>query len=228
MKSEIMMYYEILNESHSDWCECELRINWNIEAISNNKNANGYIVQEFQRTIVPKNVLGSQQFDNIHYFEAWCVKDGLIVPEDNGCNGNDVFSIGQAISLGLPDYDLIRKSINTKACFEFRGRVYWIPIHSQLYNKVDCWKTDEVKQTGGLKGTWYFPDIRIINPVFEREIFTHSWDLIDEDNIFITIKNLLFSSNYSQKNELMEDLQYIFDGQFKHIVDRIIKEWEER
>ena len=219
-------FLTIKKEWHSESCACELQIDWNIPLISKSKDANGFIVQDYSRTQTPNNVLNISQYEDIHYFEAWCVKQGTIIEADKGNLCDDMFCIGSSFN-SFPSF---RQSIDTQGGFEFNGAIYWIPQDSPLYSIVDSWSTTEVSQAAGLKSTYEFPELKALDPIFKRTPFQHSWNLIGENNIFLKAKQIAFRycpRNSKRDRELLDScVKELFGNKYPQLAKRIIEEWQ--
>lgn len=219
-------FLSVKNEWHSNSCACELQIDWNIPLISGSNKANGFIVQSFQRIQIPSNCLGIPAYDDIHYFEAWCVENGSVIPQDKGEVCNDMFAIGNP----LDTFPSFRHSLGTSGSFQFDGTIFWIPKCSPLYSIIDDWGRFDVKQTAGLKATYNFPQIEHIESVFKREPFIHSWDLTDENRIYTETKNMMFRycphNTEADKELLVSTIDNLLGEKYRHMAQRIISEWE--
>ncbi len=221
-------FLSVKNEWHSNSCACEQQIDWNIPLISGSNKANGFIVQSFQRVQIPSNCLGIPDYDDIHYFEAWCVENGSIIPQDKGEVCNDMFAIGNP----LDSFSSFYQSLGTSGSFQFDGTIFWIPKNSPLYEIIDKWKRSDVKQTAGLKASYSFPEIENIECVFKRNPFIHSWDLTNEKRIYIEAKTMMFKycpRNTEADKRLLVSTTYDLLGEnYRHIAQRIIGEWEQQ
>ena len=220
--------YEIVGSPiHHCHCGCELKINWNISAISGSQKASGYILQHFTRKLEPFNVLKTDEYNDISYFEAWKAVGGAISIDDKGSVCDDMFCIGNSYTL----FDDFTRSLGTKGSFSFYGDVYWIPYDSKLYRIINTWKKDEIKQSAGLRATYDFIDIGEEYRHFVREPFIHSWDLTDEETIYEQAKIILFrycpNSTERDYNLLKTNATDLFTKEYSFMTDRIIKEWEE-
>lgn len=221
-------FLSIKKEWHSASCACELDIDWNITQITGSDMASGYIVQEFSRTQTPSNILGVSEYEDIHYFEAWRIKDGDIIPEDKGALCDDMFCIGNSFN----DFSTFQLSIDTKGCFEFNGTVYWIPEGSSYFEIIHGWSRTEVKQAAGLKASYTFSEIKNIDYVFKRDPFVHSWDLIGEKNIYskALVKAFRYCPNNTKRDrELLSTcVSDLFGEKYNCLKYRIIDEWEQQ
>lgn len=221
-------FVSIKKEWHSVSCACELQVDWNIPLISGCDAANGFIVQDYKRCQKPTNVLDIPEYGDIHYFEAWCVKDGAIISEDKGSLCDDMFSIGSSFN----DFSSFRQSLDTKGTFEFNGTIYWIPEKSPFYEIVDKWGRYDVKQAAGLKATYHFPELENVDYIFKREPFIHTWNLIGEDLIYSEARKKIFK--YCPRNT-ERDRQLVKSGvadllgeKYRYLVERIIDDWEQQ
>lgn len=224
------IYYNIKSKIHDESCACELQINWNICAIVKDINLNGYLVQRFSRKLFSPNVIPIKEYQDILYYEAWKIEKGIIKYDDTSnvvCD--DRFAIG------MPQYDTsseFKVSLGTKGRYEFTGDVYWIPQNSQLYNIVDKWSEQTVKQANGLKASYTFKELDGESPVFSRDKFVHEWDLSTYDKIYLAIKKKLFKMCHENtdrdRNILESNLSEMLNGEYQNISDRLLSEWEEQ
>jgi len=221
-----MKYYTIINEYHDCSCACLLEINWNVEQITKTSTAEGFIVQKFTRKLTPHNILSVNEYCDISYFEAWRVKNGRVYYEDNNIKCDDRFCIGNPLNTSNEFF----YSLDTKGHYVFSGEVFWIETGSSLYNIVDGWKIEGVKQAGKLKSSEEFDAIKTIQPLFEREKFIHSWDLSTPDKIYTSARDSLFhlcpNKTERDRSILLANLEAMFNDQYPDIQEKIICEWE--
>lgn len=218
-------FYNIINEHHSESCLCELQINWNVPVITYKQKDSGYIVQVFSRKLTPQNILKTPEYEDISYAEAWCVCNGKIIEEDRGELCNDIFSIGNP----LDEFSEFSRSVGTKGQFEFTGTVFWISYDNCLYDEISNWSRTTVKQAGGLKASYNFTQFVNLKQCFERTPFIHTWDLTDENIIYINAKQRLFRfcpNNTKRDKELLEEnAAYLLGEKYQYLAKRIITEW---
>lgn len=217
-----MKYYTKINSLHTEFCMCQLMINWNPEAISQSKNASGYIVQYFSRELITS--FSIEIPHNISYYEAWKVSDGIVVDRGDTCD--DMFSIGNEFQY----FDLFRKCAGTSGRYIFSGDVFWIPDNHLLFPTVSAWKESEVKDAAGLKSTFLCDDFENLEPLFSRLPFIHEWDLIDKDVIYNTAKKMLFRYCHSQcdRELLLSTIDYVIPAEYENMKMSIIDDWDKR
>lgn len=220
---EYSYYMDEVECYHSEGFSFDYKINWVVSAITNSGDSNGYIVQHFKRVSRPK----SQIIDDIEYFEAWRIKNGICL-DRNGCD--DEFKVSSGKEIGE-----LRDVLHTKGCFEISATVYWIPEYSELFEVIDKWSMTTVEQTAGLKGSYSFNELSEDYLVFHRPVFEHSWSLITDEKIEDKIRKAIFRycpQKSKRDEELMnETLDYIFEGQdekLQKIKRRIIDAWFQR
>ena len=188
-------YYEVVgNIIHTVYVACRYEIKWNIRAISGEDNANGFIVQRFNRTAIPS----LDYLKDTKYYEAWKVTNGM-------CDENRLFDDGYSVYLYPSDRDQIQEELvdaitlssGTSGKIIFEGDVFWIPVISQLYPQIDTWEKGAVKEAGDLPSTWTFPPLDGEKPKFNHN-FEHEWDFTDEDLIIDTAYRV-FGSAFREK-----------------------------
>jgi hypothetical protein len=205
-------------------CKCELRINWIVSTIAGSESASGFIVQKFSRCMEPRNILDVVDYQNITYFEAWKVEDGIITAEDKGVQCDDKFLIGGRI------IEEFCRSVDKNGRFTFRGEVYWIPFGSDLFETIDKWERGCVKQAGDLRATYDDVEIGPEYRHFTRKPFVHEWNLTDETVIYSKAKEVLFEffPNSTQRDYemLVANVYYMLTEKHRDIADRIVMEWK--
>ena len=218
-------FYNIVSEYHSESCLCELQINWNVPAITYDKNDSGYIVQVFSRKLTPQNILKTPGYEDISYAEAWCVSNGKIIEKDRGDLCNDRLSIGNR----LDEFSEFSRSVGTKGQFEFTGKVFWISCDDCLYDEINNWSRKTVTQACGLKASYDISKFVNLKRCFERTPFIHTWDLTDENIIYINAKQRLFRfcpNNTKRDEELLEENAFDMLGErYRYLAERIMTEW---
>ena len=146
MKGKEKVKSPILSKKRSDlhekYISCGQYINWNLEGLSILESEHAFIVQEVRIEVAPLN----QYVEAAHYFEAWEVKDGKVMGvKDADCD--DMFRIGD----DLDEDDLIRDSMGKFGTVLFIPKVYVVKSNSELYDCVNSWPLNGVKQSNGLK-----------------------------------------------------------------------------
>lgn len=188
-------YFEVVGDIiHTVYVACRYEIKWNIQAISGEDNANGFIVQRFNRTAFPS----LDYLKDTRYYEAWAVTNGI-------CDENRVFDDGYNVYLYPSDRDQFQEELveaiilssGTSGRIIFKGDVFWIPIISQLYPQIAAWKKGEVKEAGDLLSARTFPPLDAEKPKCDHN-FEHEWDFTDEDLIIDTAYRV-FDSAFPKK-----------------------------
>ena len=225
LKGVFMDYYFITQEIHGKSCFCCQAINWNVDAFIADEDT-GYIVQAYKRRQIPDKVINIDEYRDISYFEAWKVYNCNIIDEDKGGTCNDAFCIGHPMS----PFGQFALSINTKGRFEFDGVVYWISKSNKAYEIVDDWSRTSVKQANGLKASFWFDEIKKMQPVTVRPTFIHEWDLSDEDKIYNSVKDIIFrycpKNTKRDQNLLREAVDELLPDSYSQIRQRVIDEWK--
>ncbi len=197
-------FYTIKDEWHSESCACELQIEWNVEQIAQMEKADGYIVQIYRRELFPKDALPDAALKDIEYAEAWRVVDGVVIAEDRTEEWNDAFAVGRKCA----DFEEFACSAGTAGHFEFHGKVCWVSQESTLFQMVDDWSREAVKQEGGLKASYCTEGFEQLQ-FLERDVFMHSWDLSSDEKVYAAAKEKLF--RYCPCNtERNEQVLYLF------------------
>ena len=154
-------YFELIHEYHSAGFAFSVSINWNIPEITGKIDSNGYIVQYFRRKSEPANFL----VDDIKYFEAWKIENGLMTDYDaDRCD--DCICVDTDLFGGINI--ILKKSLGTCGKYIIDTEVYWIPKTDSLYDIVDKWSIETVKQANGLKGDYSFEGLSEEYLVFKR------------------------------------------------------------
>lgn len=212
MKGKEKVKSPILSKKRSDlhekYISCGQYINWNLEGLSILESEHAFIVQEVRIEVAPLN----QYVEAAHYFEAWEVKDGKVMGvKDADCD--DMFRIGD----DFDEDDLIRDSMGKFGTVLFIPKVYVVKSNSELYDCVNSWPLNGVKQSNGLKSckanTKLEEAFKNV-PAFERDIFRHDWKFDDPEDIYAVVLRYCQNKKYSAQdidrlfaNERYEDVK---------------------
>ena len=191
MKSSILSKKQ--EDLHTKYISCGQYINWNLDGLSISKSEQVFIVQELCIKAIPLN----EYVEPIRYYEAWEVKGGIVVStKDDYCD--DMFRVGN----DFDEDNLIKNSMGKSGMILFMARVYVVRNNSELYNCVNNWPLEEVKQANGLRASKVTSKLQeeFKNmPVFERDIFRHDWRFDDPEDIYEEVldycRNLKYSKN---------------------------------
>ncbi len=203
---------------------CYQKAKWNIEKISKQSNANGYIVQLVKIKIEKTNNLEKSK----KYFEAWKVENGQIQLFDNN-NFDDVFLVGESI---YDSFNELKMSIGNygKSCFE--GIVFWIDKSDSIYKDISNWKISGVEEAKELQSIEYSKELEEDLKkrfYFGRKVFVHEWNMIREKDIFkITSEYLCkMCDGYSiklKKKKLDNLIKDLFSKEYYDIKQEVFKE----
>lgn len=205
---------------HSEDFTFSYCINWNVEAITGCKRANGYIVQHFSRTSVPRNFL----IDDEDYFEAWKIENGINLDSGRVCD--DEFAVSTNDGMGS-----LRTAMDTQGKYTITADVYWIPAESPLYVIVDGWSKQGVANANGLKSSKVFNELTREYLAFSRPVFEHAWSLSGLDEIESKIQSAIFRycPNDYDEELVTTTLDFIFDGKpqpYLTVKNNIIAKWK--
>lgn len=152
-----------------------LAINWNVDAIACEKEANGFIVQE---VAITTDYRDADIVKPEHYLEAWKVERGLIV-QDSFSEGtpDDLFSLA-------PNGELFPFAIGQKGFVEYQIKVYWVPSDAAKRFRIENWREGAVRSANELKSIQFdefaFQDDLKRHLRFTRS-FRHEFDLTNPD-----------------------------------------------
>ena len=198
MKGKVKMKSPILfkkqEDLHKKYISCGQYINWNIEGLSILESEQAFIVQEVRIAVDPPN----RYVEAVHYFEAWKVKDGKVSGLENTyCD--DMFRIGN----DLDEDDLIRDSMGKFGTVLFIPKVYVVKSNFELYDCVNGWPFNGVKQSNRLKSREANPKLEEAFknvPVFERDVFRHDWKFDDPEDIYAEVSCYCRNKKYSAQD----------------------------
>lgn len=203
---------------------CYQKAKWNIEKISKQSNANGYIVQLVKMKIEITNNLKKSK----KYFEAWKVENGQIQLFDN--NGyDDVFLVGKSI---YDSFNELKMSIGNygKSCF--KGTVFWIDKSDNIYKDICKWKISGVEEAKELQSIEYSKELEKDLKkrfYFKRKSFVHKWNMIKGKDIFKITSEYLYKmcDGYSiklKKKKLDNLIKDLFSKEYYAIKQEVLKE----
>lgn len=215
-------WMSVIDEQHTKYGACYQLVKWHPEVIAGYEKPNGYIVQRFSRKSEPSNLI----VDDTSYYEAWKIENGICVDTENQ-KYDDQFAVGHPL---FPS-EVLPESIKTKGIFCFEGEIYWVDAHSDLYNVVAEWPTDEVQQSGGLHSTFNSEIFKCRTPDYIRPKFKHCWNLESDESVYLVVKELLFrmcpdNRSTRDKSIFMETIEEVLPSELKNIKEKIILEWE--
>lgn len=192
---------------------------WNVEKITNSKNASGYIVQEVHIT----NDSGIDELPvKVDYFEAWRVISGK-VEDFEVDNPDDSFKFGME---GMEEY-LIKISMGHKGIIKYNTYVYWIEENDELFYLVDSWKPRTIKQAGKLKSATFddYSDVFNLTIIGERR-FEHEVSF-DDGNCIKDALIKLYEKRLKGKDEYIRyELEELFeDSMYSYLIDEICSEF---
>lgn len=199
-------YIRIVKENNGEpYLFYQQSVNWNIERISKQEKANGYIVQEVEIT----NSTGIPDIDEyIHYYEAWLVKDGKCVYDDD--LPDDSFRGGYEEVRDM----MIGKSLGKTGEVKYTCKIYWVDKTDKHYNIVDKWEENSVVHAGKLKAVLASdcPEFADIEPVVIRDPFVHKVDFTDKEIIKKSIVEC-YAVRINKEDEFLQcDLVDLLEG----------------
>lgn len=104
-----MIYYEIIDEFHSDNMSCHMQINWYVEKICNTTNKSGYIVQKYTKVAKPSFILSWNLINSVSINNA--VKAFLFtICPNKTCES--MFQSNLNSILNVKDYSKIKESLS--------------------------------------------------------------------------------------------------------------------
>lgn len=214
----------IKTDEHSTYMSCAQYSDWLVDGF-NSDSKDAYIVQEIMLEMLFDGIL-----DYKHYYEAWKIEQGLCCKEE-GQLCDDILCIGHR----LDDTDALKKSIGHYGKVVFKPKVYFIKIDSVLYNEIDSWPENIVKEANGLKAIYYSEKVSELFEnceSFKREEFCHCWDFRDYNLIYNTVLDYCIR-NYKKNNlderNLYLDLDDIFSDVsccYRVLKQEIINSWK--
>ena len=212
MHSQIL---KTVKEKHTNDMRCLLMINWDMKGLSIEEGENAFIVQKLR---IEQTRDGEPYRQELHYFEAWKVKNGKIQDSGNQCD--DMFAIGRDIE--FLDKDLIKDSIGHKGSVIFTPKVYVVRENSELYSQIEGWPNDKIQEANGLRAVLYTEETEKEfegTSVFEREVFRHDWQFDDSE----VISRIMLEHCKKVKSK-KEEIEYLFEGkeEYSDIKERII------
>ena len=216
-------YFKVIDEYHSKGFTFYLKIDWNVEAIAGEAKPSGYIVQRFSRQSEPVNF----KVNDTEYYEAWKVESGCNIDRGNECD--DRFSVDASLGESL------RSCLKTAGKYILKSDVFWISQKSELYDVIDSWPCDTVKQANGLHSSYDRPDDIEKYFVFTRPTFIHEWSLLSAQEIEEKLLSSVLSycpRNTKRDTELATDLlDYVFensDEDIKGIKEIVLQKWKKQ
>lgn len=122
---------------------------------------------------------------------------------------NDMFRIGD----DLDEDDLIRDSMGKFGTVLFIPKVYVVKSNSELYDCVNSWPLNGVKQSNGLKSckanTKLEEAFKNV-PAFERDIFRHDWKFDDPEDIYAVSKGTTFHTLRRKQKSRKHNMRCLF------------------
>lgn len=220
-------FYTISKEEYTEYMYCYQRAKWNVEKISNNNNANGYIVQMLKREIEIDNDTNTNQ-----YFEAWKVENGQCYKFDD-LSYDDIFLVGESI---WDSFNELKMSIGKygQSCFE--SNVFWIDKGDELYKDINKWKKSGVQEAKELQSIKYSKKLEeqfIKRHYFKRKPFVHKWDMTKEEDIFRITCRYLYTmcngySNKMKKEKLDDYVEDLFLEEYYNIKQKVVEEMKKQ
>ena len=216
-------YYKIIEENHTGYCACFQRIKWNVANIAGYENSNGFIVQKFNRTSVPANLI----IADTSYYEAWSVQNGVCI-DTNKQKYDDEFAVGHSMC----QFCVFENSLNKEGEYKLIGEVFWVDrVQGELYAMVSNWPIDEVKQAGGLRAVFNTDLFDNEKPKFIRVPFVHKWYLKGNEDIYRIARDTLFRRCHNPGNERVQDifegmLANMFGDKYVDIQEKLRCEWK--
>ncbi len=216
-------YHKVKDDIFTEYMACSQYIDWDVDKICL-KAPDGFIVQE---------VLLEQMIDGevnqVHYYEAWHVKDGECQKE-KGQESHDLFCIGHPLDTS----DAMIASIGHFGNVSFIPYVFWIECTSELYRVVNQWSPDTVREANGLKATYYSEKIEEKFKgltSLERMPFAHRWDFRDDKLIYETVlkycKTMYHPDNKIDRLNFKMFIDDAFpEGVYPEVKAKIIRDWE--
>lgn len=178
---------------------------WNIEHISKHEKANGYIVQEVE---ISNSTKISDIDEYVHYYEAWLVKDGKCVYDDD--LPDDSFECGfEEIA-----HMMIAKSLGKTGEVKYACKIYWVDETDNHYSIVDKWEERGVRYAAQLKSVIASdcPEFADIEPVVIRDPFVHKVDFTDREIIKKSIVEC-YAVRINKQDEFLQcDLIDLLEG----------------
>lgn len=219
--------FYISKDYPTEYMYCYQLAKWNVEKISKNNNANGYIVQMVKRKIETDNYINEKQ-----YFEAWKVENAQCYKFDNFWY-DDIFLVGHDI---YDSFHELKMSIGKSGQSCFEGIVFWIDKSDELYKDVDKWETFGVQDAKELKSIEYSTKLekqfRNRN-FFKRKPFIHKWNMKNEEDIFMAVCKYLYIQcscydNKMKKAKLDNYVEDLFSDGFYNIKQKVIEEMKKQ
>ncbi len=220
------IYYQTLNYCNDyPYIRYRWDINWNVEAITGEQFADGYIVQKVSISTSTK----LSTVNNTSYFEAWKVEKGICEKEFS-CDYDDSFSCRCDGFSGWLNH--IKDALGKIGDVKYTGVVYWISQESLLYSEIDSWRKGTVQEAGNLKSSYQFNEKKI-EPICIRE-YTHHFSLVDE----MIIKQIILDEccslyNPTRDRYYVENFELVINDllentAFSYLIQSISDEWNKR
>ncbi len=219
--------FYISEDYPTEYMYCYQLAKWNVEKISKNNNANGYIVQMLKRKIEIDNNINAKK-----YFEAWKVENGQCYKFDN-FGYDDIFLVGHDT---WDSFYELKMSIGKSGQSCFEGIVFWIDKSDELYKNVDKWNIFGVQDAKELKSIKYSKKLEeqfINRNFFKREPFIHKWSMKKEDDIFRVACKYLYTQcdgydNKMKKAKLDNYVEDLFSEGYYNIKQKVIEEMKKQ
>ncbi len=217
-----MIVKHVKTDKHTEYMGCAQYIDWIVKAFGNDL-CNAFIVQEISLVIII-----DEAKTVTRYFEAWHVAHG----ECNNAlyqDSHDLFCIGHP----LDDGDAIAMSVGHKGRVSFIPRVFYVKEGCALFDEIQSWPTDEVKEANGLQAKYYTEEIakQVYKcPEFFREPFYHEWEFDDPEKIYAVVLqyciNMYRRDNIGRNNIEIALDDFFPNGVYPDIKKRVIETWE--
>lgn len=189
-------------------------INWDVTALAENELADGYIVQKILRNTEATEAFWDHHSDKEvfchEYWEAWPVKNGVIVYQNDYDNKyDDMWSYGSKISSFNAKMSDYAEKLYTNGTICMKGDVYWLDDNDEREEILKkTFSRMVVEFAGELLSSETFDAMKDAKPK-ASVCFCSSWDFSTKEKFFDAVWKVYETTKLGQQ-QMIKDVDEFF------------------